>query len=118
MKSNYVRTVSLAATTVAAAVLMTGCGTLAGYKQADKTGLGIAEFRDEIVKGKTAIDNTVLALDQIAASANTDPRKAFEQFSKAVDDLESIANKAKKRGEDMREQGQAYFNNGKSKWPK
>jgi hypothetical protein len=51
----------------------------------------------------------VVALDQIAASANTDPRKAFEQFSKAVDNLESIANKAKKRGEDMREQGQAYF---------
>ncbi|MGD0258781.1 MAG: DUF2959 family protein [Verrucomicrobiota bacterium] len=109
MKSNYVRIVSLAATTVAAAVLLTGCGTLAGYKQADKTGVGIAEFRDEIVKGKTAIDNTVVALDQIAASANTDPRKAFEQFSKAVDNLESIANKAKKRGEDMREQGQAYF---------
>jgi hypothetical protein len=27
------------------AALFTGCGTTSGYKQADKTGAGIAEFR-------------------------------------------------------------------------
>ena len=105
MKTKCVQLVLLAATTIAAAILVTGCGTTSGYKQADKTGAGIAEFRDEIVKGKIAIDNTMNALDHIAATANTDPRKAFEAYSKAVESLESCANKVRKRGQDMREQG-------------
>lgn len=109
MKTKYIRIVSLTATTLTAAVLMTGCGTTSGYKQADKTGAGIAEFRTEIVNGKTAIDTTMKALDQIAVSANTDPRKAFEQFSKTVGNLDSTANKVRKRAQDMQAQGKAYF---------
>jgi len=91
--------------------LLSGCGTTANYKQADKTGAGIAEFRDEIVNSKKAVDATVKALDQIAVTANTNPRGAFEQYSKAVNNLESEAAKARKRAQDMREQGQAYFKN-------
>ena len=108
MKTKYVQLLSLAASTLAAAVLITGCKT-AGYKQADKTGAGIAEFRDEILNGKKNIDLTMSSLGNIAASANTDPRKAFEQYSKAVANLESSAAKIKKRAQDMRQQGQAYF---------
>ena len=88
---------------------LTGCGTTAGYKQADKTGAGIAEFREEIVNGKKAIDATMKSLGDIAATANTNPRKAFEQYSKDVSNLESTADKIRKRAQDMKEQGQAYF---------
>jgi len=102
-------TISLAIATIAAAALFTGCGTTSGYKQADKTGEGIAEFRDEITNGKKAIDATMKSLGDIAVSANTDPRKAFEQFSKDVANLESTAAKIRKRAQNMREQGQAYF---------
>jgi len=109
MKTKYIQFLTLAASTLAAAVLMTGCGSTAGYKQADKTGAGIAELRDEIVNGKTAIDNTMKALDLIAASATTDPRGPFEKYSKSVSALESVAAKAGKRGADMRAQGAAYF---------
>ena len=109
MKAKFVQIIPLATLTVVATVLFTGCGTTAGYKQADKTGAGIAEFRDKIVKGKVAIDSTVAALDQVAASANTDPRKAFEHYTKALGELDSAANRVKKRGQDMKEQGQAYF---------
>ena len=109
MRTKHVPIASLAATTVAAAILMAGCGTTSGYKQADKTGAGIAEFRAEIVNGKKAIDETMKALDQIAVTANTDPRKAFEQYSKNVANLESTAAKARKRAQDMQTQGQAYF---------
>jgi predicted nucleic acid-binding Zn-ribbon protein len=49
------------------------------------------------------------SLGDIAASANTDPRKAFERYSKEVANLESAAGKIRKRGQDMKEQGQAYF---------
>jgi predicted nucleic acid-binding Zn-ribbon protein len=88
--------------------LLVGCKT-SGYKQADKTGEGIASFREEILNGKKAIDQTMAALDQVATTAATDPRKAYEQFSKSVSNLESTANKIRKRGQDMREQGKAYF---------
>jgi hypothetical protein len=91
------------------AILLSGCGTTSGYKQADKTGAGIAEFRDEIVNGKKAVDSTMKALSDIAATANTDPRKAYEQYSKEVANLESTAAKIRKRSQSMQAQGQAYF---------
>lgn len=89
--------------------MLAGCGTTSGYKQADKTSEGIAEFREEIVKGKKAVDDTMKSLDQIAASATTDPRKAFEKYSKSVSNLESTAGKVRDRGQDMKAQGKAYF---------
>lgn len=92
-----------------ATLLFSGCGTTKGYKQADKTGAGIADFRDEIVKGKAAIDATMKSLGDIAATANTDPRKAFSQFSKDVANLDSTADKIRKRAQSMHEQGEAYF---------
>ncbi len=110
MKSNmHSKTVVLVALTAGAAWLLTGCGTTKGYKQADKTGAGIAEFRDEVTNGKKAIDATMTSLGNIATTANTDPRKAFEQFSKDVANLESTAAKIRKRADAMKAQGQAYF---------
>ncbi len=95
--------------TAVAAVIITGCGTTAGYKQADKTGEGIAEFREEVTKTKQAVDDTVKSLGQVAVTANTNPREAFTQFSKSLANLESAAAKARKRGQEMKEKGQAYF---------
>jgi uncharacterized phage infection (PIP) family protein YhgE len=95
-------------TVAASFALLTGCAT-SGYRQADKTGAGISEFRDEIVNGKKAIDDTMQSLDQISVSASTDPRKAFERYSKSVANLESTASKVRKRSQDMKEQGKAYF---------
>ena len=108
MKTTQIRLTSLA---IAASLagLLAGCGTTSGYKQADKTGAGISEFRTEIVNAKKAIDQTVQALNQVAVSANTDPRKPFEQFTKSLSKLESVAEKARKRGEQMKAQGKAYF---------
>jgi len=109
MKTKYVQIVSFAAMIASGAVLMTGCGTTSGYKQADKTGAGATEFREEITNGKKAIDNTMTALSQVAATANQNPRESFEQFSKSLSHLESVAEKARKRGAEMKAQGQAYF---------
>ena len=109
MKIKHINSVALAITTLTTAALFNGCGTTSGYKQADKTGAGIAEFREEIVNGKKAIDATMKSLSDIAATANTDPRKAFTQYSKDVSNLESTANKIRKRAQAMQEQGQTYF---------
>jgi hypothetical protein len=83
--------------------------TAAGYKKADKTGASIAEFRDEIINIRKEVEATVLALDKILETANTDPRKAFKEFDKAVPRVENAAQKAKKRSEDMKAKGKAYF---------
>jgi predicted nucleic acid-binding Zn-ribbon protein len=83
--------------------------TAAGYKKADKTGASIAEFRDEIVNIRKEVEATVVALDNILETANIDPRKAFKEFDKAVPRVENAAQKAKKRSEDMKAKGKAYF---------
>ncbi len=106
MKTKYIILNLLSITAVAA---FSGCGTTSGYKQADKTGEGIADFREAIVNGQKAINETMKSLDQVAVSATTDPRKAFEQYSRQVANLDSAASKARKRGQEMKDQGKAYF---------
>ena len=101
---------ALAALSVAAGQLFTAAeASAAGYKMADKTGASIAEFRDEIVNVKKEVDATMVALDKIVTTATTDPRKAFKDFDKAVPRIDDAAKTAKKRAEDMKERGQAYF---------
>jgi hypothetical protein len=106
MKTTKILTLAVAMT---AAAFVSGCGSTAGYKRADKTGAGIAEFREEILNASTAVNQTVKALDEVAATADTNPRKAFEAYSKSVANLETAAVKARKRAQDMQQQGQAYF---------
>jgi hypothetical protein len=108
-----IKTTSLltwAALSVAAAQLFSVADvSAAGYKLADKTGVSIAEFRDEIVNIKKEVDATMVALDKVVTSAATDPRKAFKEFDKSVPRLDDAAKTARKRAEDMKARGQAYF---------
>jgi len=94
---------------IGAATLVAGCASSSGYKQADKTGVGIAEFRDEVVNVKKAVDGTMALLGQVTENATTDPRKAFAAFSKSVDKVEDSRAKAAKRAADVKAAGQAYF---------
>ena len=110
MKTMQPKLIALLTTTLAVAALFAGCAT-SGYKQADKTGAGIASFREEVTKAKLAVDDTVKSLGMVATSANTDPRPAFIQYSKSLANLESTAAKAKKRAQDVKAQGQTYFSN-------
>jgi len=112
MKTKHIKAGVLSVAALAAALAISGCsmmGSSAGYKKADKTGEGIADFGKEVLNAKIAVDNTLKALDQIAVTASSDPRAAFENYSKTVAKLESTANKARSRAQDMREKGQAYF---------
>ena len=94
---------------IAAQLFIATSASAAGYKMADKTGASIAEFRDEILNVKTEVDATMAALDKVVATAATDPRKAFVEFDKAVPRVDDAAKKAKKRAEDIKARGQAYF---------
>ncbi len=110
MNIKQLKLIPIFCTALTAAVLFPGCAT-SGYQQADKTGAGIAKFREEITKAKLAVDDTVKSLGQVAVTANTNPRDAFKQFSKSLANLESTSAKAKKQAQDVRAQGQTYFAN-------
>ena len=103
------RTITLTLTGLAAAWVLAGCASSSGYKQADKTGQGIADFHQEVVNLKDAVDSTLGLLDETTETAATDPRKAFEAFSKSIARVESARAKADKRAAAMRAAGDAYF---------
>lgn len=108
------RTFTLATLGIAGLLLAGSSANAAGYKLADKVGKDIAEFRDEIVDVKKAVDATMAALDKVVAQATTDPRKPFKAFEKSVSNIDSEAAKAKKRAEDMKARGKEFFD----KWEK
>ena len=66
-------------------------------------------MRRKVLQAQRILRRQRMALGQVAATANTNPRKAFEQYSDSLANLESVAEKAKKRGAEMKAQGQAYF---------
>ena len=109
MQMKATKAITVALTTVVAAIMLTGCSTPSGYQQADKTGADIAKFRDQVNKAKTAVDQTVTTLGQVAVTANTNPRDAFQKFSKSLSNLEATAKDTKASAADMKAQGQAYF---------
>lgn len=90
------------------AALLAGCAS-SGYKQADKTGDAINTLRNDVLNIKTSVDASLKAMDDLAAAASTDPRKAYEAFAKSVTQVESAGAKAKKNAETMQARGDAYF---------
>src|SRR5215475_12811890 len=106
---NHIRTLTFAAFSVAGLLLTNSAASAAGYKLADRVGVSIAEFRDEIVDVKKAVDVTMAALIKIVAEATVDPRKAFREFNNSVPRIDSAAAKAKKRAEEMKARGKQYF---------
>ena len=93
---------------IASVAAFFGCSS-SGYQQADKTSDVIAEFRSEIIKGKNAIDATMISLSQVSETAATDPRKAFEQYSKDVAKLEASASRLRSISQEVKAQGKSYF---------
>jgi hypothetical protein len=95
---------------IGAALLLGSFAThAAGYKDADKTGASIAEFRDDIVSIKKAVDATMSALDKVVTQAAVDPRKAFKEFDKSVPKIDKAVATARKQSDEMKEKGAEYF---------
>lgn len=95
--------------TAAAVTLLAGCATGPSYKQAEKTGTDVDQFRAEVAKASQAVGASTATLDQLVQNADTNPHKGFEALSKAVGSVDDTAAKFKQRADDMREQGAAYF---------
>jgi transcriptional regulator with PAS, ATPase and Fis domain len=95
---------------LACAALMAGCASSnSGYQQADQTGEAINTLRTDVLNIKKAVDASMKAMDDLAASASKDPRKAYEAFAKSVTQVENAGNTAKKNAETMQAKGAEYF---------
>lgn len=91
------------------ALATNGCSSGGGYKRADATTSSIDAMRAEIVSGKDQIDATIKALNDVVASANANPRPAYETFTKEYAKTEDQAEKVSKRAAEIKKQGGAYF---------
>ena len=99
----------LAAVLCASTLVMSGCSSSRGYKRAEATSNSIDAMRAEILSGKDQIQATVDAMNDVVASASSDPRPAYETFTKEYGKTQKQAGKASKRAATIRKKGAAYF---------
>lgn len=94
---------------IGAALLFLGACS-SGYKEGAKTSESVMTAAQEIETGRTQIDKVVASLDKLtSASPGQDLRPLFKEYSTNLDKLDSIAKAVKKRAEEMRAKGAAYF---------
>ncbi len=95
------------------ASLSSGCKTEA-YEQGTATGKTIQQAADEIDRSITALDATVLSLNNLVAEneAATDPAMQFKTFSKELETLESRAKSVRDLAAEMEKDSKSYL----AKW--
>jgi len=91
-------------------LLLAGCATQkTGYQQADRTSKRIADFGDQVLEMKVAVDEVTRTLSGLVEAPTADPRKAYRLFTRAVDRLEAADAKANQRADRMRTEGREFF---------
>ena len=108
MKPTITKLAAAAMTSIAAVVLITGCATT-GDEKAEKTGASIAAFRNDVLNICKATDTTMAALNQIIATANNGPTKAYNSFANSLEKLDGAVKTAKARAQEIQAAGDAYF---------
>ncbi len=91
-------------------VALSGCassGTPAGVKQAGKTAENMDKFVESLDEATAQIDQTIASMNAIEPAP--DRVAALKTFNKDVATLESMADKARKRANAMRQRGDDYF---------
>jgi len=91
------------------AVALVGCSS--GYKAGTKTSDSIQGTASQIDGVAGRIDATVASLNKLtSAPAGADLRPLYKDYVSKVDALDEGAKDAKKRAEQMKAKGDAYFN--------
>jgi hypothetical protein len=89
-------------------IALTGCKST-GYDRTSGTVSTMEQIVKDLNAGKQQIDKTVASLKRVVETADTDPRPAFQEFSKDVTTVESIASRVRGRAESMRKQTDAHY---------
>jgi hypothetical protein len=90
MKTKFIQIIPLAASAVAAAMLLAGC-TSTGYDQGNKTAANIQAAADLIAALPGQIDTTLASLNDMVAKPQADLRPQYKQFAANVAQVESSA---------------------------
>jgi len=98
----------LALSVALAAVVATGCKST-GYGRAGATVATMEQLSAEIETGKEQVDAVLASLGRIQETASTDPRPAFQEFSKNVGSLDKTSSRARKRAESLRSQSSDHY---------
>jgi hypothetical protein len=90
MKTKYLQLISLAASAVAATLLMTGCVST-GYDKGNITAANIQSASDRIAALPGQIDTTLASLNGLVARPQADLRPQYKEFAANVAAVESAA---------------------------
>jgi len=89
--------------------LLAGCASGGGRTKPSETAIAsMKETRDELGRTQGLVDKTQQALTQLAA-AQGDVRPPYQAFARAVADLRSSADRARRDAEAMQERGRDYL---------
>jgi SMC interacting uncharacterized protein involved in chromosome segregation len=92
----------------AALTALVGCAT-SNYEKGAATSASITDAANKIAAGKVKIDTTLTSLNDLVNTSQGDLQPKYQQFSTAVNDLQSTAQNVKDRVAEMREKGSEYF---------
>jgi len=93
---------------VVAVSSLAGCKT-SGYDRADAAVSSLNDLSTEGIRGQQQINKTIASLERIQATADSDPRPAFDAFKSDLATLQSIAATARSRGNSLRERAKAHY---------
>ena len=95
---------------IVAMALTTACSSSGTYKKGEKTSQSVMSASRTLDEGSAQIDKVVASLNKlIDASPKTNLSPLFKTYSSNVEKLDSIAKDAKKRADEMKAKGNAYF---------
>ena len=94
-------------TVVMAFMTLIGCAQT--YKEGSQTAASIQNVEQEAYVGKQQINATITSLDDMFNNRQGDLKEQFKTYSKSLDNLQSQANRVKKRVDTMASQKAAYL---------
>lgn len=95
-----------------AAAILAGCKTNEGHqaKVARKAVTSLDNTRQELVKADQEVNQTLAAMDQLAAQPR-DLKQSYRAFTTEVSDVTEQSEESRKRADEMRERWQDYITN-------
>ena len=89
--------------------LVAGCGSDNGGRTAEskKAVESLHGTRQELTRSKTEVQQTNASLDRLAAGGNLN--QTYQQYAKQVSELKAAGERARVRGQDMRDRNRQYI---------
>jgi hypothetical protein len=109
MKKLHPRKLTGLATAAVCITLLGACKTTPTYRQADRTGDRIQEYREAALTLQHSMNEAVQSLEALYERAHLEPRKNFRAFSGAVDNIDRANENVLRRADAMRAESRNYF---------